>query len=160
VKLMLATRIVVATVPGGLTGMEGRFHQRMAGEKPLRSVLITASIAALGLIPLLLSTGVGSEVQRPLFYVSQGKRQRFLVISRQHNTPHLTFSSQYQISYSAIKHETLISPDLLFLSSSSTYLNVLIVVSRASYRWLLLSLILSVIWNRISHSIGSGVCCF
>jgi cobalt-zinc-cadmium resistance protein CzcA len=32
----------------------------------LRPVLMTASIAALGLIPMLLSSGVGAEVQRPL----------------------------------------------------------------------------------------------
>jgi len=38
----------------------------------LRPVLMTASIAALGLIPLLLSTGVGSEVQRPLATVVVG----------------------------------------------------------------------------------------
>lgn len=38
----------------------------------LRPVLMTASIAALGLIPLLLSTGVGSEVQRPLATVVIG----------------------------------------------------------------------------------------
>ncbi|MEA2094088.1 MAG: efflux RND transporter permease subunit, partial [Pseudomonadota bacterium] len=34
--------------------------------------LMTASIAALGLIPLLLSSGVGSEVQRPLATVVVG----------------------------------------------------------------------------------------
>jgi cobalt-zinc-cadmium resistance protein CzcA len=33
---------------------------------------MTAAIAALGLIPLLLSTGVGSEVQRPLATVVVG----------------------------------------------------------------------------------------
>jgi cobalt-zinc-cadmium resistance protein CzcA len=38
----------------------------------LRPVLMTASIAALGLIPLLLSTGIGSEVQRPLATVVVG----------------------------------------------------------------------------------------
>jgi cobalt-zinc-cadmium resistance protein CzcA len=38
----------------------------------LRPVLMTASIAALGLIPMLLSTGVGSEVQRPLATVVVG----------------------------------------------------------------------------------------
>ncbi|WP_455209581.1 efflux RND transporter permease subunit, partial [Kaarinaea lacus] len=32
----------------------------------LRSVLMTVSIAALGLVPMLLATSVGSEVQRPL----------------------------------------------------------------------------------------------
>lgn len=38
----------------------------------LRPVLMTALIAALGLIPLLLSTGVGSEIQRPLATVVVG----------------------------------------------------------------------------------------
>ena len=38
----------------------------------LRPVLMTASIAALGLTPMLLSTGVGSEVQRPLATVVVG----------------------------------------------------------------------------------------
>jgi cobalt-zinc-cadmium resistance protein CzcA len=38
----------------------------------LRPVLMTATIAALGLIPLLLATGVGAEVQRPLATVVIG----------------------------------------------------------------------------------------
>ncbi|MEE9304505.1 MAG: CusA/CzcA family heavy metal efflux RND transporter [Thiotrichaceae bacterium] len=38
----------------------------------LRPVLMTASIAALGLIPMLLATGVGSEVQKPLATVVIG----------------------------------------------------------------------------------------
>jgi cobalt-zinc-cadmium resistance protein CzcA len=38
----------------------------------LRPVLMTASVASLGLIPLLLATGVGSEVQRPLATVVIG----------------------------------------------------------------------------------------
>jgi cobalt-zinc-cadmium resistance protein CzcA len=38
----------------------------------LRPVLMTAFIAALGLIPMLLSHGVGSEVQRPLATVVVG----------------------------------------------------------------------------------------
>jgi len=38
----------------------------------LRPVLMTALIAALGLIPLLLATGVGSEIQRPLATVVVG----------------------------------------------------------------------------------------
>jgi cobalt-zinc-cadmium resistance protein CzcA len=38
----------------------------------LRPVLMTASLAILGLIPLLLATGVGSEVQRPLAAVVIG----------------------------------------------------------------------------------------
>ncbi len=38
----------------------------------LRPVLMTASIAALGLIPMLLASGIGSEVQRPLATVVVG----------------------------------------------------------------------------------------
>lgn len=38
----------------------------------LRPVLMTASIAALGLIPMLLSNGIGSEVQKPLATVVVG----------------------------------------------------------------------------------------
>ncbi len=38
----------------------------------LRPVLMTASIAALGLVPMLLATGIGSEVQRPLATVVVG----------------------------------------------------------------------------------------
>ena len=38
----------------------------------LRPVLMTAMVASLGLIPLLLSTGIGSEVQRPLAAVVVG----------------------------------------------------------------------------------------
>jgi cobalt-zinc-cadmium resistance protein CzcA len=38
----------------------------------LRPVLMTASIAAFGLIPLLFATGPGSEIQRPLAIVVIG----------------------------------------------------------------------------------------
>ena len=41
-------------------------------ELRLRPVLMTALVASLGLVPLLLSTGVGSEVQRPLATVVIG----------------------------------------------------------------------------------------
>jgi cobalt-zinc-cadmium resistance protein CzcA len=64
--------------------MVNAINQRLAGggamEKAvfegalsrLRPVLMTASIAALGLIPMLLASGVGSEVQRPLATVVVG----------------------------------------------------------------------------------------
>jgi cobalt-zinc-cadmium resistance protein CzcA len=64
--------------------MVSAINQRLRGGLPpeeavfagafsrLRPVLMTASIAALGLIPLLLSSGVGSEVQRPLATVVVG----------------------------------------------------------------------------------------
>jgi cobalt-zinc-cadmium resistance protein CzcA len=38
----------------------------------LRPVLMTATVAILGLLPLLFSTGAGSEVQRPLAAVVVG----------------------------------------------------------------------------------------
>jgi cobalt-zinc-cadmium resistance protein CzcA len=41
-------------------------------ELRLRPVLMTALVASLGLVPLLLSTGTGSEVQRPLATVVVG----------------------------------------------------------------------------------------
>ncbi len=45
---------------------------RMGAESRFRPVMMTATIAALGLIPLLLSTGIGSEIQRPLATVVVG----------------------------------------------------------------------------------------
>lgn len=38
----------------------------------LRPVLMTASVAILGLVPMLISTGVGAETQRPLATVVVG----------------------------------------------------------------------------------------
>ena len=54
---------------GGLSAEEAIFTGAFSR---LRPVLMTASIAALGLIPMLLSSGVGSEVQRPLATVVVG----------------------------------------------------------------------------------------
>lgn len=45
---------------------------RMGAQRRLRPVLMTAFIAALGLLPLLFATGVGSEVQKPLAIVVLG----------------------------------------------------------------------------------------
>lgn len=45
---------------------------RFGAESRLRPVLMTAMIAGLGLIPLLLATGIGSEIQRPLATVVVG----------------------------------------------------------------------------------------
>jgi len=45
---------------------------RRGAEMRLRPVLMTASVAILGLIPMLLSTGVGAETQRPLASVVVG----------------------------------------------------------------------------------------
>jgi len=64
--------------------MVNAINQNVEGGKPindaiysgalsrLRPVLMTAAIAALGLIPMLISTGIGSEVQRPLATVVVG----------------------------------------------------------------------------------------
>jgi len=45
---------------------------RLGSERRLRPVMMTASIAALGLLPLLFMTGPGSEIQRPLAIVVIG----------------------------------------------------------------------------------------
>jgi cobalt-zinc-cadmium resistance protein CzcA len=45
---------------------------RIGSERRLRPVLMTASIAALGLVPLLFVTGPGSEIQKPLAIVVIG----------------------------------------------------------------------------------------
>ena len=45
---------------------------RRGTERRLRPVLMTAVITALGMIPLLLATGPGSEIQRPLAIVVIG----------------------------------------------------------------------------------------
>ena len=39
---------------------------RQGAELRLRPVLMTASVVILGLVPMLLSSGVGAETQRPL----------------------------------------------------------------------------------------------
>lgn len=56
-------------IEGGLALGEAVFAGALSR---LRPVLMTASIAALGLIPMLLASGVGSEVQRPLATVVVG----------------------------------------------------------------------------------------
>ena len=45
---------------------------RVGASRRLRPVLMTASIAVFGLIPLLFATGPGSEIQRPLAIVGVG----------------------------------------------------------------------------------------
>ena len=45
---------------------------RRGAELRLRPVMMTASVAILGLIPMLLSAGVGAETQRPLATVVVG----------------------------------------------------------------------------------------
>src|SRR5690606_18246166 len=45
---------------------------RQGAQRRLRPVMMTASICALGLVPLLLATGPGSEIQKPLAIVVIG----------------------------------------------------------------------------------------
>ena len=45
---------------------------RLGAERRLRPVLMTASITAFGLVPLLFATGPGSEIQQPLAIVVIG----------------------------------------------------------------------------------------
>lgn len=54
------------------TGMEITKVVIIGSSRRLRPVLMTASIAAFGLIPLLFATGPGSEIQRPLAIVVIG----------------------------------------------------------------------------------------
>lgn len=51
-------------------GLEQAVHE--GAELRLRPVLMTASVAILGLVPLLLATGIGANVQRPLAAVVVG----------------------------------------------------------------------------------------
>ncbi|TAN66981.1 MAG: efflux RND transporter permease subunit [Methylobacter sp.] len=54
------------------TGMDLVKVVQLGSSRRLRPVLMTASIAAFGLIPLLFATGPGSEIQRPLAIVVIG----------------------------------------------------------------------------------------
>jgi len=53
-------------------GMETEEAVRTGAERRLRPVLMTASVAILGLVPLLLADGLGANVQRPLAAVVVG----------------------------------------------------------------------------------------
>ncbi len=53
-------------------GLSIRDAVRRGTELRLRPVLMTASVAILGLVPMLISTGVGAEAQRPLATVVVG----------------------------------------------------------------------------------------
>ncbi|MFX2611956.1 efflux RND transporter permease subunit, partial [Enterobacter mori] len=54
------------------SGMSLRNTVRQGATQRLRPVLITATVAILGLVPVLLSDGVGAEIQRPLASVVAG----------------------------------------------------------------------------------------
>lgn len=53
-------------------GVPSRQAALMAGKTRLRPVMTTALVAALGFVPMMLATGVGAEVQRPLATVVVG----------------------------------------------------------------------------------------
>jgi cobalt-zinc-cadmium resistance protein CzcA len=53
-------------------GLSIRDAVRQGAALRLRPVLMTASVAILGLVPMLISTGVGAETQRPLATVVVG----------------------------------------------------------------------------------------
>ena len=53
-------------------GLSAAEAVRKGAEMRLRPVLMTASVAILGLMPMLLSSGVGAETQRPLASVVVG----------------------------------------------------------------------------------------
>jgi heavy metal efflux system protein len=54
---------------GGMSSLEGMFH---AASQRMRPMLMTAWSACLGLLPAAISTGIGSQVQRPLATVVVG----------------------------------------------------------------------------------------
>ena len=65
--------VMVTSINQRVTNLDTLDESIEAGANSrLRPVLMTALIAALGLIPLLLSNGVGSEIQRPLATVVVG----------------------------------------------------------------------------------------
>src|SRR5690606_18306232 len=66
--------IVLVSFINGLRekGLDVAAAVRRGAELRLRPVLMTASVAILGLVPMLLSSGVGAETQRPLATVVVG----------------------------------------------------------------------------------------
>jgi heavy metal efflux system protein len=54
---------------GGMPSLEGMFH---AASQRMRPMLMTALSACIGLVPAAISTGIGSQVQRPLATVVVG----------------------------------------------------------------------------------------
>jgi cobalt-zinc-cadmium resistance protein CzcA len=54
---------------GGMSSFEGMFH---AASQRMRPMLMTALSACIGLVPAAISTGIGSQVQRPLATVVVG----------------------------------------------------------------------------------------
>jgi cobalt-zinc-cadmium resistance protein CzcA len=54
---------------GGMQSRDGMFH---AASQRMRPMLMTALSACIGLVPAAISTGIGSQVQRPLATVVVG----------------------------------------------------------------------------------------
>ena len=70
---VLADMVMVQTIRNNLAeGIELQPAIEDAGLSRLRAVLMTASVAAIGFLPMALSTGTGAEVQRPLATVVIG----------------------------------------------------------------------------------------
>jgi cobalt-zinc-cadmium resistance protein CzcA len=65
---------------------------RLAAERGLRPVLMTAVVAMLGLLPAALSTGIGSETQKPLAIVVIGGALSIAILPRVLHAPLLVLS--------------------------------------------------------------------
>jgi heavy metal efflux system protein len=65
---------------------------RLAAERGLRPVLMTAVVAMLGLLPAALSTGIGSETQKPLAIVVIGGALSLALLPRLMHAPLLVLS--------------------------------------------------------------------
>ena len=64
---MLAGLVLVSAIRDRMAhGMPKREAILAASMSRLRPVLMTGTVAALGFVPMMLSTGIGAEVQRPL----------------------------------------------------------------------------------------------
>jgi cobalt-zinc-cadmium resistance protein CzcA len=65
--------VLVSRIAGLIgEGMTPRVAAAAAARSRLRPVLMTALVAALGFVPMMLATGTGAEVQRPLATVVVG----------------------------------------------------------------------------------------
>jgi heavy metal efflux system protein len=64
--------LVTAVLREEAAGRSPKEAARVAARERMRPVLMTASVAALGFVPMMLATGVGAEVQRPLATVVVG----------------------------------------------------------------------------------------
>ncbi|RMG96459.1 MAG: efflux RND transporter permease subunit [Deltaproteobacteria bacterium] len=64
--------LVKALMETQASGADPRRAAREAGRSRMRAVSTTALVAALGFVPMMLATGVGAEVQRPLATVVVG----------------------------------------------------------------------------------------